>query len=205
MTETICNRSAIITTANPLDNTLNPIRDNANNVEFASPLAMGAGQIDPNKALDPGLIYDATPQDYVDLLCALGYTHKQILTVTRSYSYNCENPSSDLNYPSFIALYSNKTKSMVKEFQRTVTNVGDGGAIYKVHVTHPKGCKVSVKPETLEFRYKYEKQRYSVIIEHERKNKKENVAFGDIVWVEDSGKRTVRSPIVVVPIEIIFE
>lgn len=31
-------RSATMTTANPLDNTQNPIRDNGNDLEFASPL-----------------------------------------------------------------------------------------------------------------------------------------------------------------------
>ncbi|KAK8642541.1 hypothetical protein V6N13_011881 [Hibiscus sabdariffa] len=37
-------RSAIVTTANPLDNTMKPIRDNGDiNLSFASPLAMGAG------------------------------------------------------------------------------------------------------------------------------------------------------------------
>ena len=62
--------SAIITTANPLYNTLNPIKEkNGAEIEYSSPLGMGAGQIDPNKALDPGLIYNATPQDYVNQLC----------------------------------------------------------------------------------------------------------------------------------------
>ncbi|WVY96878.1 hypothetical protein V8G54_029029, partial [Vigna mungo] len=53
-------RSALVTTANPFDNTQSPIRDNGNPLQYASPLAMGAGEIDPNKALDPGFIYDAT-------------------------------------------------------------------------------------------------------------------------------------------------
>ncbi|KAI4302020.1 hypothetical protein L6164_035242 [Bauhinia variegata] len=193
-------RSALITTANPLDNTLNPIQDNGSSAsEFASPLAMGAGQIDPNKALDPGLIYDATPQDYVNLLCALEYTPKQILAITRSNSYNCSTSSSDLNYPSFIAFYSNKTRTMVQKFVRTVTNVGvgDGTATYKVKVTHPKGSVVTVSPETLAFKKKNEKQSYSVTIKYGGGINKDDNSYGDIVWVEDNGKQRVRSPIVV--------
>lgn len=198
-------RSAIVTTANPLDNTQNPISDNGNPSQYASPLAMGAGEIDPNKALDPGLIYDATPQDYVNLLCDFGYTHNQILTITRSKKYNCDNPSSDLNYPSFIALYGNKRRTMVQKFLRTVTNVGDGAASYNVKVRKPKGCDVNVLPEKMEFGYKNEKKSYSVVVKCKRKNKKEkNVTFGDIVWVEEGGfGRNVRSPIVVAPSDFV--
>ncbi|XP_057424772.1 subtilisin-like protease SBT3 [Lotus japonicus] len=192
-------RSALVTTANPLDNTQNPINDNGNPFQHASPLAMGAGEIDPNRALDPGFIYDATPQDYVSLLCALGYTHKQILTITRSKSYNCDNPSFDLNYPSFIALYGNKTRSIVRKFQRVVTNVGGGGASYRVTVAQPEGAVVKVSPEMLQFSYENEKLSYSVVVKYTR-GKKGIVSFGDIVWVEDGGaRRRVRSPVVVAP------
>ena len=63
-------RSAIMTTVNPLDNNLNLVRDNGNDLQFASPIAMGAGCIDPNQALHHGLIYNVTTQDYIDLLCS---------------------------------------------------------------------------------------------------------------------------------------
>ncbi|GLT93514.1 hypothetical protein SLE2022_113040 [Rubroshorea leprosula] len=190
-------RSALVTTANPLDNTNKPINDNGEN---ASPLAMGAGQIDPNRALDPGLIYDATPQDYVNLLCSTNFTKKQIMTITRSKSYNCSNPSPDLNYPSFIVFYSTHVSThLSSNFQRTVTNVGQGAATYKVKVVEPEGSTIVISPETLVFRQTYEKQSYNVSMKY-KSNKKGKVSFGEIVWIEENGNHTVRSPIVMSPI-----
>lgn len=60
-----------MTTAEQFDNTLNPIREYSTSIKLrpASPLAVGAGQISPIQAFDPGLIYDITPQEYVDFLC----------------------------------------------------------------------------------------------------------------------------------------
>ncbi|KAH7543411.1 hypothetical protein FEM48_Zijuj02G0181100 [Ziziphus jujuba var. spinosa] len=191
-------RSAMMTTANPLDNTQNPIRDNGNRLEFASPLAIGSGHIDPNRALDPGLVYDATPQDYVNLLCSMNFTSNQIFTITRSQAYNCSNPSSDLNYPSFIVYYDNQTISSTQKFDRTVTNVGDGAANYKAKVAAPAGSEVIVSPDTLVFGKKNEKQRYSLTIKY-GSDKQGKESFGEIVWVEENGNRTVRSPIVVSP------
>ncbi|KAK8646610.1 hypothetical protein V6N13_120390 [Hibiscus sabdariffa] len=194
-------RSTLVTTANPLDNTMKPIRDNGDvSLSFASPLAMGAGQIDPNQALDPGLIYDATPRDYVNLMCSMNFTQKQIMTITRSKSYNCSNPSSDLNYPSFIVLYDpNMSKTTVKTFRRTVTNVGEGSATYKVKIAQPEGSTITVSPETLMFGKTYEKQSFSVTITYSS-NSGGEVPFGEVVWVEENGKHNVRSPVVVSPV-----
>lgn len=191
-------RSAIMTTANPYDNTLNQILDSGFGFDIATPLSMGAGQIDPNRALDPGLVYDATPQDYVNLICSMNFTTNQMLTITRSNGYDCSNPSSDLNYPSFIALYSNKTGGLVQKFERTVTNVGGGAAKYKAKVTAPEGSVVTVSPDTMVFEETNEKQSYSLTITYVS-DKNRTVTFGSIIWVEDNGKHTVRSPIVVSP------
>uniref|UniRef100_A0A5B7BJU7 Putative subtilisin-like protease n=1 Tax=Davidia involucrata TaxID=16924 RepID=A0A5B7BJU7_DAVIN len=192
-------RSAMMTTASPADNTLYHIRDLGLNFVNASPLAMGAGQVQPNRALNPGLIYDATPQDYVNLLCSMNFTKKQIMTITRSNGYSCSNPSSDLNYPSFIALYTNETGMIVQKFRRTVTYVGDGATSYTVLVSPPKGSVVTVWPETLTFGKKYEKQSYSVTI-HYMSDKNGTVTFGSLIWIEEGDKNTVRSPIAVSPV-----
>lgn len=80
----------MITTADQFDNTLSAIKDLGHHDKPASPLAMGAGHINPNKALDPGL-YDATAEDYVKLLCAMNYTAEQIQMIAKSSSYKCSN------------------------------------------------------------------------------------------------------------------
>ncbi|KAL8487566.1 hypothetical protein ACS0TY_024032 [Phlomoides rotata] len=68
-------QSAMMTTANPLDNTGQPIREQDNMV--ATPVGIGSGMIDPNRALNPGLIYDATVQDLVNLVCSMNFTREQ--------------------------------------------------------------------------------------------------------------------------------
>ncbi|XP_057975755.1 subtilisin-like protease SBT3 [Malania oleifera] len=188
-------RSAMMTTANPLDNTFSPIWDNGFSSSPASPLVIGAGQVDPNRALDPGLIYDATAQDYVNLLCSTNFTREQILIITRSNSSSCSNPSYDLNYPSFIALYQvGSTTTLVKKFHRTVTNVGDGAATYTAQVVAPSNSRVRVSPKTLVFSKKYEKHSYTLTMRY----KSGMNSHGSVVWVENGGaNHKVRSPIMV--------
>ncbi|XP_047309700.1 subtilisin-like protease SBT3 [Impatiens glandulifera] len=194
-------QSALMTTANPLDNTNNPIQDNiSNDLQYASPLAMGSGHIDPNRALDPGLVYDATARDYVNVLCYLNYTKEQIMTLTRTKRYNCTEPSPDANYPSFIVTYNDKSSSVVSmTFHRTLTNVGLGGASYEAKVVAPEGSKAVVHPTHLVFDKKYDKQSYSLKIEWKNENKRSNVSNGVLIWIEQNGNHTVRSPIVISP------
>ncbi|KAM3707050.1 hypothetical protein ACJW31_03G195400 [Castanea mollissima] len=192
-------RSAMMTTSDAFDNTLNPITDLGDDDHPASPFAFGAGHINPSMALDPGLIYDVNAQDYVNVLCGLKYTNQQIQIITKSASNNCSNKSLDLNYPSFVAFFnakgSNSSFKSVQEFHRTVTNVGEGQSTYVASVTPIKEIKVSVTPEKLVFKNKNEKQSFKLSIEGPQKLKEELV-FGYLRWVDSASKRVVSSPIV---------
>ncbi|KAF6176294.1 hypothetical protein GIB67_023585 [Kingdonia uniflora] len=192
-------RSAMMTTANPLDNTNNPIIDN-DGLILATPVDIGSGHIDPNRALDPGLIYDVGAKDYSNLVCSMDLTREQFLTITRSSSYNCSNPSSDLNYPSFIAFF-NKTSitTTVQEFTRTATNVGSGAATYKANLIQPNGTRVTVSPKKLVFQKKFEKLSYTVRIE-DRTRERGRYYGGSLTWIDSEGKHKVRSPIIVMEV-----
>ncbi|KAM3340109.1 subtilisin-like protease SBT3 [Capsicum galapagoense] len=195
-------RSAIMTTANPLDNTGKPIKTtDFLETKVATSLAMGAGLVDPNRAVDPGLIYDATPQDYVNLLCSMNFTEKQFKTIARSSAKRkCSNPSDDINYPSFIALFDpyGDYTWMEQTFRRTVTNVGAGAAKYKAKVKAPKNSTISISPQILVFEKKNQKQDYTLTI-HYKGIAEDQAQSGSITWVEKNGHHTVRSPIVVAP------
>ncbi|WMV10734.1 hypothetical protein MTR67_004119 [Solanum verrucosum] len=191
-------RSAMMTTANHLNSAQKPIREDHNFV--ASPLGIGSGHVDPNRALDPGLVYDATPQDYINLICSLNFTEEQFKTFARSSANydNCSNPSADLNYPSFIAFYSYSQEGnypwLEQKFKRTLTNVGKGGATYRVKIENPTNSTISVSPQTLVFMNKNEKQSYTLTIRY--RGDFNSGQDGSITWVEKNGNHSVRSPIV---------
>ncbi|MQM06575.1 hypothetical protein Taro_039402 [Colocasia esculenta] len=189
--------SAMVTTANPTDNTGRPI---------ANPLTMGSGQLNPNPALDPGLVYDAGVDDYLSFLCAMNFTKKQIRTIIRSNTnkVDCSGTHSplDLNYPSFIGFFDPDDLSsapgsrLVRVFHRTVTNVADGAWTYTANWTNMDGFSVSVTPHRLVFKQKYEKQSFTLRIVGHRKLSSYDVIYGSLNWVDDQGKHVVRSPIV---------
>ncbi|KAJ8763281.1 hypothetical protein K2173_026182 [Erythroxylum novogranatense] len=190
-------RSAMMTTADTTSSASDqPIKDNGFDNQAATPIAMGAGQVNPSKALDPGLVYDLNSSDYVKLLCALNFTEKQIQSITGSPTNDCTNPSLDLNYPSFIAFFKADGPTIQQEFHRTVTNVGKGTSTYAAILTGLAGIKARVVPEKLEFKDMNEKLTYTLVIEGPGQLAKGKTIYGYLSWVDSKGHYSVKSPIV---------
>ncbi|XP_024972036.1 subtilisin-like protease SBT1.9 [Cynara cardunculus var. scolymus] len=188
-------RSALMTTATNTDNRNGIIEDQWYN-QPATPLDFGAGHIYPNKAMDPGLIYDMGFQDYIDFLCGLGYTDQQMSAVIRRSRWSCSTNHTELNYPSFIADFSNQTTSpLEKHFIRTVTNVGDPRSTYQAVVEVPARMTVRVEPKTIRFTSKYQSEDFVMSIQMDKRSP--NVTYGYLKWI-DEHNHTVSSPIVVI-------
>ncbi|CAA0828232.1 Subtilase family protein [Striga hermonthica] len=190
-------RSAIMTTAYTQANNGEPII-NENDGTESKASDMGSGHIDPEKARDPGLVYDITPNDYAAFLCASNYTVDQIRLITNE-SYATEDCSRinawDLNYPA-ISIDLETLDYMNRDItvKRTVTRVGDGDASYSVTVTNPKGVTLTVNPMKMDFTAgKGEKQSYAVTITATSLPKE--TVEGKIVWSD--GKQQVVSPVVI--------
>lgn len=181
--------SCAILSATTLDNEAEPLL-NATNGQ-ASPFSYGAGHVQPNKAMDPGLVYDITTDDYLNFLCALGYDETQISVFLKA-PYQCNKNFSllNLNYPSITV--PNLSKSV--KVTRTVKNVGFP-ATYTARVQTPNGVTVTVKPKKLKFKKIGEEKRFKVTLKVKKGKATKNYVFGNLVWSD--GKHYVRSPIVV--------
>jgi hypothetical protein len=99
----------------------------------ASPFDYGSGHINPNLAVDPGLVYDATTEDYLNFYCSIGYK-------IRNYTCPTSSKTVDLNYPS-ISIPMQSSSLIVR---RRVKNVGSSIATYTVRVKPPLGVSVSI-------------------------------------------------------------
>ncbi|KAM4072106.1 hypothetical protein ACB094_11G112800 [Castanea mollissima] len=170
-------KSALMTTAWPM---------NATN-EVDGEFAFGAGHINPVKALEPGLVYDASIDDYIKMLCSINI----------SFFSRCPNDISgsakDLNYPSMQALIESNNSFTVK-FPRIVTNVGPANSTFESKVIRDSQIKVSVEPSTLSFEASGEKKSFIVTVSG-KGLPASKMATASLVWSD--GTHNVRSPIVV--------
>ncbi|URD79099.1 subtilisin-like protease [Musa troglodytarum] len=184
-------KSAIMTTAYVTDNTGGPILDELHRP--ADLFAVGAGHVNARQAIDPGLVYDLTPEDYVPYLCGLGYNDSAVSALTRK-PVRCSSLKSisqgELNYPSIsVTLPANSSTSV--SYTRTVTNVGEPKSTYTVKLDVPKEVSAGVTPTTLSFNEVNQKQSFS--ISFRRNGGGSGAVQGQLLWV--SGKLEVRSPI----------
>jgi len=120
----------------------------------AGPMDYGSGHIRPKHALDPGLVYDASYQDYLLFACASAGSQLD-------RSVPCPAPPYQLNHPS-VAVHGLNGSVTV---HRTVTNVGPGKARYTVAVVEPAGVSVKVSPRRLSFARTGEKKAFRIKVE----------------------------------------
>ncbi|XVF40180.1 hypothetical protein PTKIN_Ptkin01aG0090700 [Pterospermum kingtungense] len=180
-------QSAIMTTAWPMDKSKNQNGE----------ISYGSGHINPVKAIDPGLVYEAFKEDYIKLMCSLGYNSENIKKVSGDNS-SCPESSEDvpprnLNYPSLTTSIPTN-KSFTVSFHRTVKNVGFANSTYKVQVSPNSKLDVKVVPDVLSFKALEEKKSFNVTVSGGGLDKSSWLAT-TLIWSD--GTHIVRSPILV--------
>ncbi|KAJ4979007.1 hypothetical protein NE237_009787 [Protea cynaroides] len=163
----------------------------------AKELAYGAGQIDPIKAINPGLVYDTVEAEYIELLCVLDY-HPEQLKIISGKNITCEKNGTGtaaiLNYPTMSDRVL-VNKSFERIFPRTVTNVGFPNSTYKATIGKELQLNVTVTPSILSFKSLNEKQQFTVHVSGPAFTAEPWVVSTDLVWSD--GFHKVRSPIVI--------
>ncbi|TYG39000.1 hypothetical protein ES288_D13G269600v1, partial [Gossypium darwinii] len=194
-------KSTIMTSANPVIKSSN-----------AAVLAMGSGCINPLKAMNPGLVYDISPEEYRRYLLS----REGELEYLALMEENIEGEKilgTDLNLPNF-SLVLDKASEYI--FNRTLTNVDCPKCTYKAEIrlhgrtfrrfgeevqeAFPGYIKISVEPDVLNFSNIEERKCFKLIVRSSMALKDQLVlAHATLIWreqKEDNGI-TVSSPVVI--------
>ncbi|KAK4771466.1 hypothetical protein SAY87_031998 [Trapa incisa] len=192
-------RSALVTTASQTGTDRIDISDGGPTDKTADPFDVGGGHVDPNRAMDPGLIYDANVNDYLQFLCSMGYSTRSFSNLGATEPIRCRRGDGqliqglNLNLPSIVIPSLNGKLTVT----RTVTNVGNEvGSVYKAILKPPRGTTMKVDPHVLRFNATLRVLSYKVIFALEREKKVQGgYKFGSITWTD--GVHFVRSPVAV--------
>ncbi|CAM0149431.1 unnamed protein product [Urochloa decumbens] len=175
-------KSAIITSATTKDEHGTPILAEALPRKVADPFDYGGGNINPNGAADPGLIYDIDPREYNKFFeCQI--KKYEICNITTKPAYHLNLPSisiPELRHPIKV--------------ERTVTNVGKVDAVYRSDIQSPLGVKIRVEPATLVFNATNKVHTFKASIKPLWKVQGD-YTFGSLTWYNE--QHTVRIPIAV--------
>ncbi|XP_072995954.1 subtilisin-like protease [Typha latifolia] len=190
-------KSAIMTTARTVDKDGNKIVDERSpDMSPATFFQMGAGQVNPSAAYDPGLVYDIQPDDYIRYLCGLGFPDQRVSKITK-HPINCiqsgKISAEQLNYPSISVPLNSAQEKII---YRQVTNVGEATSTYTAQVVEPEGVSVDVSPAKLQFTQIKEQKMFTVKFTPDRSQPKSGeYSEGFLYWNSDDGQYKVGSPI----------
>jgi hypothetical protein len=161
--------------------------------EPADAFDMGSGHIDPNRAVDPGLVYDSSFAHYAAYLCGMNEPPFSATDCAAHAAAGATSAAVDVNLPSIgvAALISGDV------IRRRVTNVGPP-ASFAAEVIAPPDLDVVVEPsslvlgagETAEFNVRFV----------DRGADRDLWSFGELAWV--SAAHRVESPLVVQPVTL---
>ena len=123
---------------------------NTSNREFD----YGSGHINPVQAINPGLVYEASEDDYIKFLCSIGYNETKVGLISGGNS-SCPEGSNkgspkDLNYPTMTAKVSEAAFRV--EFRRRVENVGLANSTYKASIFPKPAFDIKVSARSSVFR-----------------------------------------------------
>lgn len=167
--------------------------------ESQDELGAGAGQINPTKAVNPGLIFDLSRTSYISFLCNKNhYAGTALAILTGDSSFNCSavtpNTGSDgLNYPSMYVPIDLQATAVSAVFHRIVTHVGSGPSTYKAKVKSPMGLSVRVLPEALKFKRANETRSFKVMVKGAVAAEGNVLLKASLEW--NDSKHNVRIPI----------
>ncbi|CAI0476791.1 unnamed protein product [Linum tenue] len=191
-------KSAILTTAYTADLNGNPISTEQN--VSATVFDRGSGHVHTLRALNPGLVYDIEPDDYIPYLCGLGYSEQQVRYIVQR-KVNCSTPTlipgAQLNYPTFSMVLGAGDQMT---YTRTVTNVGRPFSTYISKVLSPQGVAVKVMPSVIRFKDLNDKASYTVTFTRlENVTRSSIIGQGSLVWnsIGDDGYKVVSTIAVV--------
>ncbi|CAN5351772.1 hypothetical protein BH24PSE2_BH24PSE2_19780 [soil metagenome] len=169
--------------------------------DAATPFDIGAGLIDPDQALTPGLAYDVGLFEYVAFLCGAeeDLTQPAIFTpescdFVRDLGLPFD--ASDLNLPSIAVAELVGSQTVT----RTVTRVAGGGFEYFASFEAPPGIDMRVSPTRVHLA-PGESATYEITFTTTEEAEFGQFAFGSLTWTGADGT-TVRSPIAVQPVRL---